>query len=243
MSEKAAPQPIDLPGLQASQINTVGADVHVGAAPAGVEHPQLVLEGGEDAFSHTFEDGRLTLREQNQHGVTTSIGGGGNVHVFGGQYASNIITGSVTISGDQIHLGPGASVIIGGDIQASARRRASLLLPAGHEASHDISTTGGDVELDGLTARVMKLASKGGDLSLRNTVADSVALKTMGSDVSLTDVVSTSRVSAGSMGGDIRVTGGEAPAWDLKTMGGDVTASGVTGNVNAKSMGGSTRIS
>lgn len=246
MSEQSRPQPIELQGLTQSQIDTVAADVEVKTGNPDLLHPELHLEGDKDAFTHSFENGRLSLKENTDD--STTVISGANFGIVNAR--GRTVVGGMVISGGSIHVGggdvfvsPGTRVTIGSDIQGAARRRASLLLPQSHEASHDISTTAGDVELEALTARVLKIASKSGDIALQGAEAEVVTLKTMSGDVELDDVNAKTPVSAETMSGDVDVRNGSAPSWRLRTMSGDVTVRGAKGEVEASTMSGRTRVS
>ena len=246
MAEQSRPQPIELLGLTQSQIDTVAADVEVKTGSPDLLHPQLHLEGGDDAFTHSFENGRLSLRENKDDSTTVMLGGNFGIINTNGR----TVVGGMVISGGSIHIGDGdvfvdrgTRVFIGDDFQGAARRRASLLLPKDHEASHDVSTAAGDVELEALTARVLKVVSKSGDIALQGAKVDVATFKTMSGDVELGDVTSQTPVSAETMTGDVDVRGGAAPSWRLRTMSGDVSVRGATGEIEASSMSGRTRIS
>ena len=79
----------------------------------------------------------------------------------------------------------------------------------------DVSTTGGDLDISGITGRV-EGSSMGGDLTL-SQLGGQLDLSTMGGDIELSD----SEVDG-----------------SLHTMGGDVTISNVNGNINGTTMGG-----
>lgn len=79
----------------------------------------------------------------------------------------------------------------------------------------DISTTGGDLDISGVTGTI-EGSSMGGDLTLSN-LGGQLDLSTMGGDIELTD----SEVDG-----------------SLHTMGGDVDISDVTGNIDGTTMGG-----
>jgi hypothetical protein len=247
MSEQSQLQPIELPGLTQSQIDTVAADVEVKAGAPDLTHPQLHLEGDKDAFTHSFENGRLSLKENVDSSTTVISGSGINVvsgrRIISGATISSISGGSIQISGGDIFVGPGTTINIGGDIQGAARRRASLLLPPEHKADHDVSTISGDIELESLTAKVLKVASRSGNLALQGARADVVTLKTVSGDVELNEVAATNPVSAESVSGDVDVRGGSAPSWRLRTISGNVTARGAQGEVDTSTVSGRTRVS
>ncbi len=79
----------------------------------------------------------------------------------------------------------------------------------------DVSTTGGDLDISGITGRI-EGSSMGGDL----------VLSQLGG-----------RLDLSTMGGDIELTQSEVDG-SLHTMGGDVTITDVTGNINGTTMGG-----
>lgn len=240
MSAENPRTPIELPELTSTRFGLASADVRVTTGGAELVHPQLVLEGEDDAFEHSFTDGRLNVRENSQGGtVITQVGRGRGFSsvVIGGSFEGVVISGgSIRVNGMDISAGDSASI-------STARRRASLLLPEGHPASHDIDSQAGDVELEGLTARILKVATQSGDIALRGSQAEAVTLKTMSGDIEIEDTKSPSSVSANAMSGDIDVIGSEAPSWRLSTMSGDVKVKATQGEVDASSMSGRTRIS
>jgi len=240
MSAENPRTPIELPELTSTRFGLAFADVQVTAGGTELVHPQLVLEGEDDAFEHSFIDGRLNVRENSQSGtIVTQIGRGRGFSsvVIGNSFEGVVISGgSIRVNGMDINVGDSASV-------STARRRASLLLPQGHPASHDIDTKSGDVELEGLTARLLKIASQSGDIALRSSEVEAITLKTMSGDVEIEDTKSPTSVSASAMSGDIDVSGSEAPSWRLSTMSGDINVKTTKGEVDASSMSGRTRIS
>lgn len=241
MAAESPKSPIELPGLVTSRLGLLSADVQVGTGSPDLVHPQLLLEGGDDAFEHSFRDGRLNLDEKSDGNgnVTVVSTGGGQSSVFigGGNFSGIIVSGgSVRVNGREV-FGDSESIV------SAARRRASLLLPPGHLASHDIDSAAGDIELEGLTARVLKVASQSGDIAVRGVTTESVTLNTMSGDVEIEDTRSETPVSAKTMSGDIDVSGSEAPSWRLNTMSGDVKVRSTSGEVDAKSMSGRTRVS
>ena len=248
-------QPIDLPGLKSSAIDTLSADVRVGQTEPGAEHPQLLLEGDEGAFDHTFENGHLTVNEGGGdditvrgNGSTVIIGGGGSSVSVNGRNvrAGNVIVGSnITMRNGVMRVsgGEGTSVVIGDDIEDSARRRALLLLPEGHEASHDISTQSGDVDLDKLTARVLKVASQSGGLALEGVSAEKADLETMSGNIDMAEVTSPAPIRAKTMSGNVDMQGGSAPSWNVETMSGNIRAKSVEGELDTSTMSGRTRVS
>ena len=80
MSEQSRPQPIELRGLTQSQINTIAADIRVETGSPDLLHPQLHLKGSDDAFTHSFVDGRLQLREK--EGDSTTVISGSNFKII-----------------------------------------------------------------------------------------------------------------------------------------------------------------
>jgi hypothetical protein len=241
MSAENPRLPIELPELTSTRFGLASADVQVTTGGSELVHPQLVFEGEDDAFEHSFTDGRLNVRENSQGGtVVNRIGSGrgfSSVIIGNGNFDGVVISGgSIRVNGMDISVGDSASI-------STARRRASLLLPQGHPASHDIDTKAGDVELEGLTARILKIATQSGDIALRGSQVEAVTLKTMSGDVEIEDTKSPSSVSATTMSGDVDVSGSEAPSWRLSTMSGDVKVKTTKGEVDASSMSGRTRIS
>ncbi len=244
MSTENLHDPIELPELTSTSFGMNMADVNVGVGDPELVHPMLTLEGEQDAFTHTFEDGRLDVREKDQGGTTvTNIGGRGgsfSTIVSGGGSVGNIVIGGGTVRINGVEVTSSDSITIGSD----ARRRASLLLPPNHPAaSHNVDTLAGNVELDNVTASVLRIASQSGDIAVRAAVADNIELKTISGDVDVEETKSPNSVSAKSMSGDIDVSNSEAPSWRLSTMSGNVKVKSTTGEVDASSMSGRTRVS
>jgi hypothetical protein len=238
MSVENSHSTIELPELTSTNFDLASADVQIATGEASLVYPQLTLEGEDDAFEHSFEKGCLTVDEKPTSGtVVTNIVGGrvsGSV-VIGSFNNVSISGGSIRVNGMDIQIGDSASY-------SSARRRALLLLPQGYSASHHIDTMSGDIDLEGLTARVLRVYSKSGDIALRISEVQTVILKTMSGDLEIEDTKSLNPVAATSMSGDIDVLGGEAPSWQLSTMSGDVTVKGTMGKVDASTMSGRTRV-
>jgi hypothetical protein len=231
---------INLPELTLSRFGMLSADVHVSTGDADLVHPQLTLEGDEDAFDHSFNDGRLNVREKADHGtIVTHVGASGRSVVIGNGNFNGVVVsgGSVRVDGVDILVGGGSASV------HSARRRASLILPPGHPASYDIDTKSGDVDLESLTARALKVATMSGDIALRGSEVSTVMLNSMSGDVEVEDTKSETSVSVKTMSGDIDVTDSEAPSWRLTTMSGDIKAKATKGEVDASSMSGRTRVS
>ncbi len=261
MSEKPQDvQTVDLPGLKSSEIDLMSADVRIGQAESGTEHPQLLLEGGSDAFKHSFNDGHLTVQEGGESDITIDgdstvvISGvdksriniqGGRIRAGGVVIGSNISSrGSVQIGNVQVSSGKdGTRVVLGGDINESARQRATLLLPEGHMASHNISTQSGDIDLENLTARILKIATQSGDLALQSVGVESISAETQGGDVDMEGVKSSSTVKAKTMAGNVTLRDSSAPAWNLETMSGNIRAKSVEGELDTSTMSGRTRVS
>lgn len=241
MSVENPRMPIELPELTSTQFGVTMADVSVSTGGADLMHPQLTLEGEDDAFQHTFVDGMLDVREKDS-GANVVISNRGR----GGSYSSisiGGISGGLIIGGGSVRIN---GVEISGtdniSIGSAAHRRAALLLPPNHAASHRIDTASGDVELDTLTAKVIRIASKSGDIVVRSSQVDNLTLKTMSGDVEIEDTQSPNDVSAETMSGDVDVSGSHAPSWRLSTMSGDVKVKATTGTVDASSKSGRTRI-
>ena len=232
------PQPIVLPELVQTEFELAAADLFVQTGEQGLAHPQLVLEGEEDAFTHSYKDGVLHVKENMQNGSIFEFGTRGSRFYASIPSSVNrirIVGGSVSINGVEI-TGDGVSV------GSAAPRRASLLLPAGISVSHDIDTMSGDIELAALSARVVYVASKSGSILVRNTEAGDINLKTMSGAIDLEAVRSSAPVRAESMSGSIAVGQSVAPSWRLKTMSGNVTARSTEGRVDASTMSGRTRV-
>ena len=183
-------------------------------------HPQLLFEGAVDAFEHNFTDGHLNVIEKIQSS-TVVLAQNGNVRVNGyngvfirGNLNDVVISdGSIQVNGMDINLGTRPS-------SNTAYRRASLLLPKEHPASHSIDSKSGNVELGNLTASLIRVATMSGDIALRGSEIETIALKTMSGDIIVEDTKSPNSVSAETMSGDIGIADSESTLWRLSTMSG-----------------------
>jgi hypothetical protein len=244
--------PIELPGLIDSRVDLFSGDFFIGTGRSDSANSQLILEGDEDAFEHTFNNGKLTLNEKSS--------GDGNITLISGGGSSSIFIGNVT----------GSSIIVNGrDVLAGDRtnisgtpRKATLLLPTGHQGSHYIKTISGDVELEslvakelrivttsgdidieGLTARELKIVSTSGEIAINGAQSESIEMKTTSGDIDIDEMKSQKGVSAKTISGNVDLTDSEAPSWELGTVSGNIKVKATQGKVNAKSVSGRVKIS
>ena len=96
-----------------------------------------------------------------------------------------------------------------------AKRKVSLLLPLDHPASHRIDTRSGDVELEKLTAKVLRVASRSGSVAIMGAEAESIELSSRSGSVEIEDTKSKNPVFAKSRSGNVDVSNSEAPSWRL----------------------------
>lgn len=222
-------EPIDLPALTATEFKVMGADVEISAGGLDLVYPQLILEGTEKAFKHSFVQGRLRVTEvgnviDSSQSVTLN-GGRSRVHISG----SHISGSSVIVNGVNIFAGQGTQ---------EPPRKASLILPPEHPAAHQIETQSGDVKLELLNASRLNVATMSGDIALSSAHVETVWLKTMSGDIEIEDLESESQPTLNTMSGDVEITGSEALGWTVSTMSGNVKTRGVKGEVQASSMSG-----
>ncbi|GAB5519756.1 MAG: hypothetical protein RhofKO_20070 [Rhodothermales bacterium] len=97
----------------------------------------------------------------------------------------------------------------------------------------DVSTSGGDISITGLSGEV-DFSTSGGDLDLKD-VEGSVDLSTSGGDITLSNV--KGELDASTSGGDIEADDISSGA-SLSTSGGDIEVAGVGGDLDASTSGG-----
>lgn len=115
---------------------------------------------------------------------------------------------------------------------------ARFLINVPTEFNLDLSTAGGDIEVDNLIKGEVKAATSGGDIEV-DDVEGVLELSTSGGDVSAGMVTGDAELHTS--GGDIEVkdVSGEL---DVKTSGGDIIIGNVTKSVDAKTAGGDIEI-
>lgn len=111
----------------------------------------------------------------------------------------------------------------GGDIEVDDRIKGSI----------GASTSGGDIEVDDVEG-TLSLRTSGGDVTARNVVGDA-ELKTSGGDIEIGDV--DGELEAHTSGGDIS-TGKIQKDLDAKTAGGDISVGDVGGYADVSTAGG-----
>lgn len=223
MSAENPRSPIELPELTSARFGLNSAALHVSTS-SELTHPQLHLDGEDSAFDHTFTDGCLDVRENSVNNSTVVMRTGNQIR----------------FNGMDVHIGDNIFMSTSG---AGPGRKASLLLPEGHPVSYDIDSTDGDVELEGLTARALKVVTQSGYIALMDLQAETVDLSAESKDVEIENTIASGAVTVEVESGSIHVEDSEAPSWDLKTESGNVRVRATRGAVAASSQTGRTRIS
>ena len=110
----------------------------------------------------------------------------------------------------------------------------SFVVYTPREATNDLRTSGGSIELSSLIGTQVAKTS-GGSISATEIAGD-IELKTSGGSITIEDV--TGSVDANTSGGRIRASNVSGGIY-AKTSGGSITLDDVSGNVEAKTSGGS----
>lgn len=243
MSNPNAPDlnSIELQNLVATDFDLSSADVVLAISAPGIQHPQLVLEGAEDAFEHSYTNGRLVVSERDNAADTSGgiiMGNRGIVFGNGGLQVNHFVGNNVHIGGG-VFFGNGAAVTVGGE----ARRKALLRIPEDHTIiDHTFKTVSGNASLEAVSAQKLHVSSISGNIALRGAQVEMADFRTVSGIIRLADVCAIHPVTLQSVSGGIDIAGGSAPAWNLTTISGRITARGAQGPVDASSVSGRVRV-
>ncbi len=108
-------------------------------------------------------------------------------------------------------------------------------LPKNYNAN--VSSSGGDINLDNLNGRIM-LKSSGGDIAVKNTNGK-LDVSTSGGDISLKNATGDQNLSTS--GGDVESVGFIGNI-DASTSGGDIVLNGSNGKIDASTSGGEIKL-
>lgn len=230
------PQSVELPDLLSTEFNMSTADVTIGTGEPGLLNPILTLEGEDGGFIHTFENGHFKITEND-----TESNSGSSRIVMENIAAGNMDIGNIVIESGSFYGGDSDSTTV--TAKDVAKRKASLLLPFDHSASHHVGTRTGNVELEQLTSKVLRVASRAGHVAINGAQAEDMELETRSGPISVKDTRSENPVSVKTRSGHLNVSGCEAPSWKLSTRAGDVTVENTRGTVDATTRSGRTRVS
>jgi len=170
---------------------------------------------------------------------------GGTLHVSLNQGDVVIRTGvspvAVEVFGiDQQELGYLEVRESGGDVyvtfEPDGRSRSNLKVEVGIPENFNVnlSTAGGDIQIQGNLSGFAKVKTAGGDIQVGN-VEGETEIKTAGGDIEAGDIAGGAAITTA--GGDIKIgaVNGEA---DVKTAGGDITIDNVGDRLTASTSGG-----
>lgn len=199
-----------------------------------------VVFGGEKKFERKFtvSGGGLLTLETDAGDVRVSPGTGNEVQVSVAIKGRDRDLDKFEVTAEQ----SGTDVRIRGTMKKggfwhSTDLDVSYMITVPNDYRTDLHTSGGDLEVSGLSGRV-KGETSGGNVRL-SAITGPVDVETSGGDMRAEKV--TGDVKLETSGGDITIAGASGTV-DAETSGGNVTLGDITGKVRAETSGGNITI-